>query len=177
MERIQNRYIFDKDINANKMIFLSGPRQVGKTTFVKNKLKELKIENLYFNWDDPYVMRNYIKNPHFLKNHLAKAGKKYPLVAFDEIHKHKNWKNILKGLYDIHSEEAQIIVTGSARLDFFRQSGDSLVGRYFSYKLLPFGLAEASQEFSHIINDDSIFEYPEKNNFLERIFQVKKKFI
>ena len=123
---MQSLYLFDPEVNAGKMIFLSGPRQVGKTTFVRNKLKEIGNEELYFNWDDPYVRREYIKNPHFLKAYLARAKNKFPLVAFDEIHKHKNWKNILKGLYDLHSEEAQFIVTGSARLDYLRQSGDSL---------------------------------------------------
>ena len=101
MKRIQSLYLFDPEVNAGKMIFLSGPRQVGKTTFVRNKLKEIGNEELYFNWDDPYVRREYIKNPHFLKAYLARAKNKFPLVAFDEIHKHKNWKNILKGLYDI----------------------------------------------------------------------------
>ena len=137
MKRIQSDYIFNPDVNAGKMIFLSGPRQVGKTTFAQNRLKELKNEFLYFNWDDPLVRREYTKNPHFLKSYLARTSNRLPLVAFDEIHKHKNWKNILKGLYDIHHREAQLIITGSARLDYFRKSGDSLVGRYFSYSLLP----------------------------------------
>ena len=83
---------------------------------------------------------------------------------------HDSWKNILKGLYDIHFEQAQIIVTGSARLDYFRQSGDSLIGRYFSYILLPFGLAEAAQNFDFIIQDDTIVAHPEKRNLL-RVLQ------
>lgn len=114
MAKFFTEYGFNKEINAGKMIFLSGPRQVGKTTFVKNKLKELQTEYLYFDWDDPYVKREYTKNPHFLKSYLARTKNKFPLVSFDEIHKHKNWKNILKGLYDLHNEEAQFIVTGSA---------------------------------------------------------------
>ena len=167
--------MFEPEINAGKMIFLSGPRQVGKTTFVKNKLRELKNEELYFNWDDPYVRREYIKNPHFLKTYLAGARSEFPLVAFDEIHKHKNWKNILKGLYDIHAEEAQFIVTGSARLDYFRQSGDSLVGRYFSYRLLPFGLAEAAANFDFVLADDTMLAQPGKQNFLRTIQRMSGK--
>lgn len=166
MKRIQSLYLFDPEINAGKMIFLSGPRQVGKTTFVKNRLKEIKNEDLYFNWDDPYVRREYIRNPHFLKAYLARAGSKLSLVAFDEIHKHKNWKNILKGLYDIHLEEAQFIITGSARLDYFRRSGDSLVGRYFSYRLLPLGLAEAAENFDFVLKDDLMLAQPDSQGFL-----------
>jgi predicted AAA+ superfamily ATPase len=128
----------------------------------------LNNEGLYFNWDDPFVKRTYMKNPHFLKSALAHASGRPPLVAFDEIHKHKNWKNILKGLYDIHSEEAQLIVTGSARLDFFKASGDSLVGRYFSFRLLPMGLAEAAQDFGFTINEPSVLSSPDKNKLLSR---------
>ena len=175
MKRIQSLYLFDLEINAEKMIFLSGPRQVGKTTFVKNRLKEIKNEELYFNWDDPYVRREYIKNPHFLKVPLSKAKNKFSLVAFDEIHKHKNWKNILKGLYDIHFEEAQFIVTGSARLDYFRQSGDSLVGRYFPYRLLPLGLAEAAENFAFVLKDDIVLSQPDKQNLLRTIQGMKEK--
>lgn len=175
MKRMQFLYLFNPEINAGKMIFLSGPRQVGKTTFVKNRLKEIGNEELYFNWDDPYVRREYIKNPHFLKVLLAGTGNKFPLVAFDEIHKHKNWKNILKGLYDIHLEEAQFIVTGSARLDYFRQSGDSLVGRYFSYRLFPLGLAEAAASFDFVLKEDVVLAQPDKQHFLRTIQKMDKK--
>lgn len=173
MERTQSFYLFDPDVNAGKMIFLSGPRQVGKTFFVKARLAELNNEDLYFNWDDPMVARTYARNPHFLKAALTgKPG--IPLVAFDEIHKHKNWKNILKGLFDVHSGEAQIIVTGSARLDFFKASGDSLAGRYFSYRLLPLGLAEAAQEFSCRVDNPAVFATPEKSGFLQKLPEQKK---
>ncbi len=156
MERIHSLYLFDPDVNAGKMIFLSGPRQIGKTTFVLAKLESLGQKHFYFNWDDPYVRREYSRNPHFLKAKIA-VEKQNPLIAFDEIHKHKQWKNILKGLYDIHRDQAEFIITGSARLDYFRQSGDSLVGRYFSYRMLPLGLSEAMGEMRLIINDDTLF--------------------
>jgi len=175
MKRIQSTYLFDPEVNAGKMIFLSGPRQVGKTTLVKNRLREIRNEELYFNWDDPYVRRQYTKNPHFLKAHLSRTKNKFPLISFDEIHKHKNWKNILKGLYDLHGKEAQFIITGSARLDYFRQSGDSLVGRYFSYRLLPLGLTEASTNFDFVLNDDIILVQPDKHNFLRTVYKMTEK--
>ena len=118
MERVHTQYLFDPEINADKMIFLAGPRQVGKTTFVRQQLEKLKQDDLYFNWDDPFVRQEYSRNPHFLKSIIAKHSPR-PLIAFDEIHKHKNWKDILKGLYDIHRYEARFIITGSARLDYF----------------------------------------------------------
>ena len=80
MERIQSLYLFDPDVSANKMIFLSGPRQIGKTTFVLQKLESLGMEHFYYNWDDPYVRREYTRNPHFLKAQIA-GEKQKPLIC------------------------------------------------------------------------------------------------
>ncbi len=171
MERVQSSYLFDPDVNANKMIFLSGPRQIGKTTFVLQRLESIGQEHLYYNWDDPYIRREYTRNPHFLKSRIA-AEKKKPLIAFDEIHKHKQWKNILKGLYDLHHREARFIITGSARLDYFRQSGDSLVGRYFSYRMLPLGLSEAIGNMKRILDDDNLLSGYREDELLSSLHDI-----
>jgi predicted AAA+ superfamily ATPase len=148
MERLQKTYLFDETIHAGKMIFLSGPRQVGKTTFTINYQKQVGDSKLYWNWDDPLVYREYKKNPRFIEPLLVSSRNSCPVIVFDEIHKQKNWKNILKGYYDVFKGRAIFFVTGSARLDFFCSSGDSLVGRYFSYRLLPLGLPEAMGDIS-----------------------------
>lgn len=64
------------------------------------------------------------------------------LIVLDEFHKYYRWKNYLKGFYDVKKEQHKILVTGSARLDTFRRGGDSLLGRYFYYRLHPFSLHE-----------------------------------
>ena len=174
MERIHTQYLFDPEINADKMIFLAGPRQIGKTTFVRQHLAKLKYDDLYFNWDDPFVKREYIRNPHFLKGKIVKHSP-LPLIAFDEIHKHKKWKDILKGLYDLHKNEARFIITGSARLDYYRKSGDSLIGRYFSYSMLPLGLAEAMGCPELILNDDTILSGKKENELLSNLHNVPMK--
>ena len=171
MNRIQSLYLFDPDVNANKMIFLSGPRQIGKTTFVLQRLESLGQAHFYYNWDDPYVRMEYTRNPHFLKAKIA-GEKQKPLIAFDEIHKHTLWKNILKGLYDLHHRDAQFIITGSARLDYFRQSGDSLIGRYFSYWMLPLGLSEAMGDMKYILNDDSLISGSKEDALLSYLHDV-----
>lgn len=155
MERLISKYIFDPEMNEGKMIFLTGPRQVGKTTFARNWLAGQGADTLYFNWDDPTVFREYKRNPLFFKNIIDErfAGKRLPLV-FDEIHKQKNWRNILKGIYDTNKEKITLLVTGSARLAWYRKSGDSLVGRYFPYQMLPLGLPEAVNNFSHLLMTD-----------------------
>jgi predicted AAA+ superfamily ATPase len=103
-------------------------------------------------------MREYNRNPLFFHSIINEKfnGKPVPLV-FDEIHKHKNWRNILKGIYDTDKERMTLLVTGSARLGLYRKSGDSLVGRYFSYQIFPLGLPEAVDNFSRVLKDSNAF--------------------
>ena len=131
MKRIQKELI-EKDLNK-KMVFLVGPRQVGKTWLAKEISKN--YENpLYLNYDSSKDLE-MIKDESWLPN--------TDLLIFDEIHKMPKWKNYLKGIYDNKPEDMHILVTGSARLDTFRQSGDSLAGRYFIHHLLPFSYKES----------------------------------
>jgi uncharacterized protein len=116
-----------------KMVFLGGPRQVGKTTLSK----KISTKNYaYLNWDIDEDRENILK-----KNLPDKK-----LWIFDEIHKYKKWRNYLKGLYDAFHEDRQILVTGSARLDYYRYSGDSLQGRYHYLRLHPLSVAELKIE-------------------------------
>jgi len=158
MERMVGTYIFDAEMTANKMIFLTGPRQVGKTTFAKMWLESIGLEDTYFNWDDPSVMMEYKKNPLYFRNVINEkiVNKPVPLV-FDEIHKHTAWRDILKGLFDTNQERIQLLVTGSSRLGFVRKSGDSLIGRYFSYQMFPLGLPEVMGDFSYLLQDECPF--------------------
>lgn len=131
MERIQKELI-EKDLNK-KMVFLVGPRQVGKTWLAKEISKN--YENpFYLNYDSSKDLE-IIRDESWLPN--------TDLLIFDEIHKMPKWKNYVKGVYDNKSEDLHILVTGSARLDIFRQSGDSLAGRYFIHHLLPFSYKES----------------------------------
>lgn len=119
-----------KDLNR-KMVLLSGPRQVGKTYFAKHLYGTENCE--YLNWD-------ILKHKQIIKAESWDQLKQ--LLVFDEIHKLKSWKNYLKGIVDQKLTQ-QILVTGSAKLDTFRKSGDALTGRYFHYRLYPFDYSEA----------------------------------
>ena len=117
---------------ARKMVFVAGPRQVGKTTLA---LSLPGADQGYLNWD---VAEH---RERILRRELP-AG---PLWIFDEIHKWRAWRNYLKGLYDGRRNRdagREILVTGSARLDFYRYSGDSLQGRYHLLRLHPLSVAE-----------------------------------
>lgn len=130
--RYLEKYILE-DLKG-KMVFISGPRQVGKTTLAAY-IGENSFTGKYgyLNWD------NRGDRKVILSGSFA-ADKK--LFIFDEIHKYKNWKNYLKGEYDKYKERFHILVTGSARLDVYRRGGDSLLGRYASYRLHPLSLHE-----------------------------------
>lgn len=155
MEKLVGKYIFDPELTAGKMIFLTGPRQVGKTTFARDWLAAMGIEGTYFDWDDPAVRGEYTRNPLYFRNVIQEKFQGAPVPAvFDEIHKHRNWRNILKGIFDPDKEKMRLLVTGSARLGLYRKSGDSLVGRYFSYQMFPLGLPEAVQDFSFVLKDE-----------------------
>jgi uncharacterized protein len=174
MERLVEKYIFDPEISAGKMIFLSGPRQVGKTTFALNWLASMGAEGTYFNWDDPAVKREYSRNPLYFRNIILSKFQVKPVpVVFDEIHKHKNWKNILKGIYDPNKDKMNLLVTGSSRLGVYRKSGDSLVGRYFSFQMFPLSLPEATGDFSFLLNDDG--PLPKGDSLIRLIGKAENK--
>ncbi len=123
------------------MSFIAGPRQIGKTTAIQRFLAARGQPRLYYNWDTSTVKRRYAVNPLFFIEDLPPESSE-PWVALDEIHKYPKWKNLLKGYYDEWHERIRFVVTGSARLDLFRKSGDSLVGRYFLFRMLPLGIRE-----------------------------------
>jgi predicted AAA+ superfamily ATPase len=120
------------DLNE-KMVFIGGARQVGKTTLAKEIIARSFPSSTYYNWD---------YQPDRKKITSLELPGESGLLIFDEIHKYKKWKNLVKGIYDTSKEKYKILVTGSARLNIYRKSGDSLQGRYHYYTLHPFSLAE-----------------------------------
>ncbi|MGE3954145.1 MAG: ATP-binding protein [Parachlamydiales bacterium] len=125
-----------------QMLFLSGPRQVGKTS-ISLLLEEDFPDFHYFDWDNPDHQRILLGGPAAIAaaTGIERAGGP-PLIVFDEIHKYRTWKNLLKGFYDTYPFRAHILVTGSARLDVYRKGADSLMGRYFRYRIHPLSVRE-----------------------------------
>jgi predicted AAA+ superfamily ATPase len=119
-----------------KMVFVGGPRQVGKTTLALQCLggkPKRPSHPAYLNWDDLNHRDRLLR---------GQLPSKEPIVILDEIHKFADWRNLVKGYYDRHKGAMSFLVTGSARLDHYRRGGDSLQGRYHYYRLHPFSLAE-----------------------------------
>jgi len=129
-----------------KMAFITGPRQVGKTTLAQSLLKPEQKAN-YFNWDIEDVRRKIVTHPvHFWKSDAA--AKETPRIVLDEIHKYPRWKRFLKGFFDANRDDVETVVTGSGRLDVYQRGGDSLFGRYHLYHLLPYSLGELTRSES-----------------------------
>jgi uncharacterized protein len=143
--RTQKRYLHHvaSQFLEQKMVFVGGPRQVGKTTMCLQFLRPSNRENpAYLNWDS-LLARKKIQNAELPNSSL---------VVFDEIHKFSKWRSLIKGLYDTRPEGTQYLVTGSARLDHYRRGGDSLLGRYRYLRLHPFSIAELGLKSSNEIS-------------------------
>ena len=116
---------------ARKMVFLTGPRQVGKTTLSRQLIAQRGGQ--YLNYDvaaDRAIILNQRWSP------------QAPLLVLDEVHKMPGWQAWLKGVYDGKPPGQQLLVTGSARMDTFRQGGESLAGRFFGLRLHPISVRE-----------------------------------
>jgi len=122
------------DLNE-KMVFVGGARQVGKTTLALKLIARRFPNFAYYNWDFP---------PDRKKLMSFEFPGEEAILIFDEIHKYRKWKSLIKGIYDSYKSKYKIIVTGSAHLNVYKKGGDSLQGRYHYYTLHPFSLAELS---------------------------------
>ena len=121
------------------MVFIGGPRQVGKTTLSKDLCNEAFPGGEYFSWDIDADRKA------LLAHHWNNQS---PLIIFDELHKYPRWKQWVKGVYDSKPEHQQYLVTGSARLDVYRRGGDSLLGRYHYWRMHPLTLDELPPDIS-----------------------------
>jgi predicted AAA+ superfamily ATPase len=137
MERLYNSIIREHFSNNRQMAFISGPRQVGKTTLSKS----IDTNYRYLDWDDTQDRISIIQGQQYVVDRIGQLANQ--LIIFDELHKYPDWKNFVKGLFDKYQELGwKIIVTGSSRLDTYRKGGDSLTGRYFHFQMHPLSVAE-----------------------------------
>ena len=136
MSEPARRYLFEaiREDLGKKMAFISGPRQVGKTTLALALAGgATRNDPAYLSWDDVRA------RPRIRSGSMPPDE---PIVILDEIHKYARWRGLVKGLFDTREDGQSFIVTGSARLDVYRRGGDSLHGRYHAYRLHPLSVNE-----------------------------------
>ena len=160
MERYLKNPLLDE--LGRKILLLTGPRQCGKTTLSK----ALTPDYQYFNHD-------------FAEHRLLLMEKAWDrqkaLLIFDELHKMDKWKSWLKGIYDVEGMPPAMVVTGSAKLDAFRKTGDSLAGRHFLFRLHPIDLKEALQ-FSDLAQADIFDRLMRVGGFPEPFLKGTERF-
>lgn len=140
MERIYDELLRSHFQSEDKIVFLSGPHQVGKTTASRKALPSA----YYLNWDVPEHRALILKGTKAVFDAVGgeTLSETRKFVIFDEIHKFPRWRNFLKGFFDLYHQDIGMCVTGSARLSAFKYGGDSLMGRYFSYRMHPVTMRE-----------------------------------
>jgi uncharacterized protein len=155
------RYLDDRvrlDLKK-KMVFLTGPRQVGKTT-----LSRLLIDGAGQGNHGQYLNYDTLEDRQLIER--RQWNPRTPLLVLDEIHKMPDWKSWLKGVYDGKPAAQQLLVTGSARLDTFRQSGESLAGRFFGLRLHPISVREWCEQ-TGTLPADALTHLLERGGFPE----------
>lgn len=151
MERLYLKLALDHLKRYRQMVFLAGPRQVGKTTIAK-ELKNQYKNFFYFNWDLKEDRQRIISGARSVGESIGMLEVKsdHSLIVFDEIHKYSKWKQFLKGFFDLYEKSCKIVVTGSAKLNIFKRQGDSLMGRYLLYRIHPLSVGELlNSEIKH----------------------------
>lgn len=136
--RLYDAVLSEHLASRRQMAFVTGPRQVGKTTTCRG------LASAYLNWDDSDHRRIFLEGPAAVAGHLdlSRLRERPRVAVFDELHKNQRWKWLLKGFFDTYGADVRLLVTGSSRMDLYRRGGDSLMGRYFLYRMHPFSVAE-----------------------------------
>jgi predicted AAA+ superfamily ATPase len=139
--RVYDHILRDHLARHRQMAFVSGPRQVGKTTTCRG------IGTSYLNWDSVNDRRVILRGPDAVAQHvgLEHLREQPSVLVLDELHKDRKWKNFLKGFFDVYGARTRVIVTGSSRLDIRRRGSDSLMGRYFCFRMHPWSVGECAR--------------------------------
>lgn len=185
MKRLYESVMAHHIAHYEQMAFLSGPRQIGKTTIAKH-CHALSNYFKYLNWDKATDREQILSGVETIVKSFSidVLAKDKPILVFDEIHKYKNWRTFLKGYIDEYKGDIHTLVTGSAKLNLYRRNADSLMGRYFLYRIHPFTINEMIRTNLHEelflppkkIDDDHFEALYEFGGFPEPLIKQDKSF-
>ncbi|MEI7587775.1 ATP-binding protein [Runella sp.] len=137
INRIQTNNI-KQWIGKGKAVIVIGPRQVGKTTLVRQITESLDRKTLWLTGDDPEI-RAMLDNISLARLRTIVGDNE--VVIVDEAQRITNAGLMLK-LFTDHLPQVQLFVTGSSSLDIAAQTKESLTGRKFEYPLYPLSFTE-----------------------------------
>ncbi|HLP49135.1 MAG TPA: ATP-binding protein [Candidatus Kapabacteria bacterium] len=160
--KLEDRYLsgpVEEDL-SEKMVFIGGPRQVGKTTLARDCVAS-KYKASYYSWDKIDQRKKALQ---------GEWNPDVELILLDEFHKYRQWKSWIKGEYDVYKDKYRFLLTGSARLNIYREGGDSLQGRYHYYTLHPFTYAEINN-FKPQAKPGQEISFKEKGNGLDELLE------
>ena len=141
--------VLDSKIGKGKVLLLIGPRQVGKTTLLKNILTSISSEKKVQFWNcDESDVRQFLSeaNSAKLKSFVGNSD----FIVIDEAQRVKDIGLTIKLLHDSFPN-VQLAVTGSSSLDLSNSINEPLTGRKFEYNLFPFSTNE-------LVNHTSMLE-------------------
>ena len=137
--------IITKKLGKGKAIIILGPRQVGKTTLLKN-IADKNGPYLLLNGDDPYVQQQLENaNTQTLKQLIGK----HRLVFIDEAQRIKHIGLTLKLITDQFTN-VQLLVSGSSALELSSEVNEPLTGRKWEYQMYPVSWQELHNYLGHI---------------------------
>lgn len=175
---ISRVYNISKLLEPNKVLVILGPRQVGKTTLVKDFLSKTKLKYRFENGGD-LDLHDWLGSLRL--SNLRKNLSGYDLLVVDEAQKVPNIGEALKLIVDSF-EGINVIVTGSASFELAGQVGEPLVGRMKDLRLYPIAQLELAKMYSlgeleQQLADFMIYgSYPEiltAKNIEEKIFKIE----
>lgn len=141
------RYLY-KDIPDARLVGITGPRGVGKSTLLLQKIKESNKKCLYVDADNLYFATHSLVS---LADDFVKDGGEF--LAIDEIHKYEGWSRELKQIYDTN-HDLHVIFTGSSVLDIKKGSAD------LSRRALMFHMQGLSfREYLELFHDRKVRTY------------------
>ena len=141
-------------LGKGKAIIVIGPRQVGKTTLVRQITQSLDQKILWLTGDDP-ATRSLLDNISLAR--LQALIGQNNVVVVDEAQRFTNAGLMLKLITD-HLPQVQLFVTGSSSLDLASQTKESLTGRKFEYPLYPLSFVEMSNHHGYL-TEHSLLEH------------------
>ena len=129
-----------------------GPRQIGKSTVVKQVLKDVNIPYQFFSADNvPASDKAWISNIWESTRALLKTGGHESMIlVIDEIQKIQNWSEVVKKEWDddsFHDRNIKVLLLGSSRVLLERGLSESLAGRFEEIRMSHWSFGEMQECF------------------------------